>query len=195
MHLYGTFVISNDSTLIHYSIQIPHHRNSSFSPKAPLDCSFFSDFPCVQWSWQLWGVHISCFVQCPFPGVCLHFFSLMNPPGLRIWGGRPHGRMSLFLQYMKECTPSVIYYSWHQPWSSGWESICQVYPLQNSSLFYPFPCCALWKKISRHSPHISSGNYAPLFWEGKLSFWYLYFRRRRCLTRTHLLTRSVLSLN
>lgn len=53
-------------------------------------------------------------------------------------------------------TISTTYHCWCQPWSLGWGSVCRVFPLWGHS-FFPFPHCAVWKDVSKHSPHLSVG--------------------------------------
>lgn len=45
-------------------------------------------------------------------------------------------------------TANMIY-DWCS-WSSGWDSVCEVSPLQSYSIFHPF--CTLWKDVTKATP-------------------------------------------
>lgn len=46
--------------------------------QAPLDCDNYSDFPCVLWSWQFWGVLVRCFIGCSSIDPCMMFCSWID---------------------------------------------------------------------------------------------------------------------
>jgi len=80
--------------------------------------------------------------------------------GLQIWGGGEKTTVenSNFHHIISSLySMNIVHHLHHScfwPWWSGWGKVCQASLMK--LLFFPFPYCTLWKKITIYSPQLRS---------------------------------------
>ena len=100
-------------------------------------------------TWQFWGILVRYIVGCFFLrewGICFSFDKI------KVLG---FGRKTTKVKYHFHQILWMVHWfcdGWCWPGSPGWGSVCVV---------FPFPRCACWKPVVRHSWCLRNGRWAP----------------------------------